>query len=240
MNSPVSTRTRVVLADDHALMREGLARLLSQQADIHVVAECGSGHHVLEVLRRMPVDVVVTDLSMPGLPPMDLIRRIRAEFERVAVLVLTMHAEDHYATRAFRAGASGFITKDSTAEQLLTALRRVAAGGAYVSAGLAERLAMGLARSGHAPRHESLSEREFEVFRHLVCGLRMTDIALQMHLSVKTVSTHKARIMQKLGVASMAALVRYGLEHSLFDQRLSGYPLPEMAYEQMRLPLHAN
>jgi DNA-binding NarL/FixJ family response regulator len=208
----------VVLADDHQLMREGLRRLLEGVQGIHVVAEACSGHEVLQILSQHPVDVAVLDLSMPGMPGMELIRRVKTDFPQVAVLVLTMHAEEQYALRAFRSGASGYLTKDSAAEELVQAIRKVASGGGYVTAALAERLAIGLntMRDGALP-HASLSDREFEVFRHIVAGQRMSEIADTLHLSIKTVSTHKTRILEKMGLDSTAALIRYALEHRLFD-----------------------
>jgi len=155
---------------------------------------------------------------MPGVPGMDLIKRLRSDFPRLRVLVLTMHTSDQFAMRAFRSGASGFLTKDSAATQLVQAIRKVATGGAYVPPELAERMAVGLNDLQDAPAHEHLSNREFEVYRHIVAGKRLTDIADELHLSIKTISTHKARIMEKLGVAGTASLVRYGLQHQLFEE----------------------
>lgn len=208
----------VVLADDHQLMREGLRRLLEATPGVRVVGEAADGHQTLELLRHQPADVAVLDLSMPGMTGMDLIRRVKTEFPQVAVLVLTMHAEEQYAMRAFRCGASGYLTKDSAATELVQAIRKVAGGGGYVTASLAERLAMGLSRANEAAPHASLSDREFEVFQRIVAGMRLTDIADELHLSVKTVSTHKTRILEKLGLDSTAALIRYGLEQHLFDE----------------------
>jgi DNA-binding NarL/FixJ family response regulator len=207
----------VILADDHQLMREGLRRLLEGASGIRVVAEASNGHEALQVLREHPVDVAVLDLSMPGMPGMELIHRVKTEFPQVAVLVLTMHAEEQYALRAFRSGASGYLTKDSAAEELVQAIRKVASGGGYVTPALAERLAIGLHSTHEAAPHAALSDREFEVFRHIVAGKRMTEIADELHLSIKTVSTHKMRILEKMGLDSTAALIRYGLEHKLFD-----------------------
>jgi DNA-binding NarL/FixJ family response regulator len=218
LSNPITGATTVVLADDHQILREGLVRLLAADADIEIVAEASNGHEVLDALRRHPVDVLVTDLSMPGMPVMDLIRRVKSEFPEVAVLVLTMHAEEQYALRAFRSGANGYLTKDSAGEQLVSAIRKVASGGVYVTPALAEHLAIGLRGAQGGARHEQLSNREFEVYRLIVSGKRLTDIADELHLSIKTISTHKARIMEKLGVDSTASLVRYGMEHRLFDE----------------------
>lgn len=218
MSNPITGAHTVVLADDHQMLREGLRRLLASEFDIEVVAEAGTGNEVLEALRRHPVDVVVLDLSMPGVPGMDLIKRIRADFPSVKVLVLTMHTSDQFAVRAFRSGASGFLTKDGAADQLVHAIRKIAAGGAYVPPELAERMAVGLNDLQDAPPHQQLSNREFEVYRHIMAGKRLTDIATDLHLSIKTISTHKAHIMEELGVAGTASLVRYGLQHGLFEE----------------------
>lgn len=207
----------VALVDDHQMLREGLSRLLSFEFDIEVVAEAGTGIGALEVLRCHQVDVLILDLSMPDMPGMDLIKRIRSDFPTVKVLVLTMHTEDQYAVRAFRSGASGFLTKASAASQLLEAIRKLANGGAYVPSALAERMVAGLKDLQDAPPHQQLSNREFEVYRHIVAGKRLTEIASELHLSIKTISTHKAHIMEKLRVDCNASLVRYGMQHQLFD-----------------------
>ena len=217
MNHAPSLDISVVLADDHQLMREGLRRLLDATPGMHVAGEAGSGHEALELLRRVAVDVAVLDLSMPGMTGMELIRRVKTEFPQVAVLVLTMHAEEQYAMRAFRCGASGYLTKDSAGDELVQAIRKVAGGGGYVTTALAERLAMGLSALREAPRHASLTDREFEVFRRIVAGQRLTEIADELHLSIKTVSTHKARVLEKMDLDSTAALIRYGLENRLFE-----------------------
>jgi DNA-binding NarL/FixJ family response regulator len=225
LSNPITGAITVVLADDHQLLREGLVRLLSAEVDLEVVDQAANGYEVLEALRRRQVDVLVTDLSMPGIPTMDLIKRVKAEYPDVAVLVLTMHAEEQYALRAFRSGANGYLTKDVAGDQLVGAIRKLASGGAYVSPELAEKLAIGLRELQGTPRHEQLSNREFEVYRLIVGGRRLTDIADELHLSIKTISTHKARIMEKLGVDSTASLVRYGMEHRLFEE--SAVPGPE-------------
>jgi DNA-binding NarL/FixJ family response regulator len=146
---------------------------------------------------------------------LELIRRIKAEWPSVAVLVLSMHAEEQYALRAFKGGANGYVTKDSAATELIAAVRKVAAGGAYVTASLAERVVQQLNGVVRVPRHAELSDRELDVLQRIVAGQRLTDIAEALHLSVKTVSTHKSRIQDKLHLPSMAALIRYGLEHQL-------------------------
>jgi DNA-binding NarL/FixJ family response regulator len=201
--------------------------VLSDHSDMEVAAEAATGHQLLDILRHDHVDVVVLDLSMPGIPGMDLIQRIRSDFPRVTVLVLTMHAEEHYAMRAFRCGAHGYLTKDSAGDQLVSAIRKISQGGLYVTPAMAERLAIGLRQVSQAPLHDTLSNRELEVYRRIVAGMRLTDIADALHLSIKTVSTHKSRIMEKLGLDGIASLVRYGLENNLFDESsASGAPAP--------------
>lgn len=203
---------RVVVVDDHAVVREGLVRILEATGLGFSVSEASSGFQALEWLRRNPVDVAIVDLSMPGMSGIDLIRRIRSEFPGTAVLVLSMHAEEQYAMRAFKAGAAGYVTKDRAGAELVDAINKVARGGAYVTPSLAERVVQQLNGSAQVPRHESLSDRELEVLRRVVAGERLSDIANTLHLSIKTVSTHKRRIQDKLGLPSTAALVRYGME----------------------------
>jgi DNA-binding NarL/FixJ family response regulator len=207
----------LLLVDDHRLVREGLRRVLESCDDIRVAGEAESGHEALDVARRERLDMVVTDLTMPGLSGIDLVRRFKSEFPSLPLLVLTMHAEEQYALRAFRAGANGYMTKDCAADQLVGAVRKVAAGGAYVSPSLAERLAIELNGLREAPVHTLLSDREFEVFRLIVAGKRLTEIADMLHLSVKTVSTHKTRVLEKMHLDNTAGLIKYGLTHKLFD-----------------------
>ena len=206
---------RVLLVDDHTIVREGLKRILGATQDGWIVAEQGSGFRALDHLRHHACDLAIVDLSMPGMSGFELIRRIRAEFARLPVLVLSMHAEEEYALRAFKAGANGYITKDSASDELAVAARKVARGGTYVSTSLAERVVQQLNGSVDMPRHARLSERELEVLRRIVAGQRVSEIAEALHLSVKTISTHKTRIMDKLQAPGTAALVRYGLQHGL-------------------------
>ncbi|MGE0357328.1 MAG: response regulator [Burkholderiales bacterium] len=207
--------TRVLVADDHAIVREGLKRILEGQEGIDVVGEATNGHEVLERVREGGFDILMLDLSMPGKSGIDLIKQVKDESPKLRVLVLTMHEEDQYAVRAIRAGASGYLTKESAPGQLVSALRRLAEGRLYISANVAEQLALDVQpRDDEAP-HRHLSDREFEVFQLLVSGRSISEIAAQLHLSVKTVSTHKTRILQKMSVASVADLVRYAIRHRL-------------------------
>jgi DNA-binding NarL/FixJ family response regulator len=201
---------RVLIADDHKIVRDGLRRILAAQPDVEVAAEAADGDQALALVRTGEFDVALLDVSMPGLSGIDLIKRLRIERPGLRLLVLSMHGEDQYAARALKAGASGYLNKDSAAEMLVGALRKVAAGGVHIG----EAAAASLMASASA--HQALSNREFEVLRLLVEGKSPTDIAEQLHLSVKTVSTHKTRLQEKLGLKSTAELVRYALENKLF------------------------
>jgi DNA-binding NarL/FixJ family response regulator len=206
---------RILIVDDHAVVREGLLRILEGTGRGWNVAEASTGFQALEWMRRHPVDLAIVDLSMPGMSGIDLIGRIRHEFVSTHVLVLSMHAEEQYALRAFKAGAAGYVTKDRASAELVDAVAKVASGGAYVTSSLAERVVLQLNGTTDAPRHDRLSNRELEVLRRIVAGERIGDIATALHLSIKTVSTHKRRIQDKLGLPSTAALVRYGMEQGL-------------------------
>lgn len=209
------TPLRVLIVDDHAVVREGIARILGATGEGWTVGEASGGFQALDWLRQQRADVAIVDLSMPGMSGLELVKRIRAEFGRLPVLVLSMHAEEQYAMRAFKAGANGYITKDGASDELIRAVHKVAAGGAYVSADLAERVVLQLNGGVGVARHAQLSDRELEVLRRLVAGQRPTEIAQALHLSVKTISTHKSRIQEKLELPTLADLVRYGLEHDL-------------------------
>jgi len=216
--APTGRGTSLVLADDHRLIREGIRRILEGHPDLEVVGEADDGHQLLSLARQTGAHVAIIDLNMPGLSGMNLIRRIRQEIPGCAVLVLSMYGEELYAMRALKSGAQGYLTKDSATDELVLAVRKVAAGGCYLSRRMAERVAMSLAHQDDVPRHEQLTDREFEVFRYIVAGQRISEISRAIHLSVKTVSTHKSRILQKMQLDSTAALIRYGLENRLFPE----------------------
>jgi len=203
--------TRILLADDHKIVRDGLRRILAAQADLEVAGEAANGDEALALVKANEYDVAVLDMSMPGLSGIDLIKRLRIERPKLRLLVLSMHGEDQYAARALKAGASGYLTKDSAAELLVGALRKIAGGGVHIGEAAAASL-VATERSSH----RKLSDREFEVLRLLVAGRSPTDVAGQLHLSVKTVSTHKTRMLEKLGLRTTADLVRYALENKLF------------------------
>ena len=206
---------RVVIADDHTILREGLRQLLGAATDIEVAGEAADGFEVLARVRGLDFDVLLLDMSMPGKSGIELIKQVKAEKPRLRVLVLSMHEEAQYAVRAIKAGASGYVTKDSAGTQLVTAIRKVANGGAFITAEVAEQLALGAMPDAEQPPHALLSDREYGVFELLVSGHTVTDIAGRLNLSGKTVSTHKARLMEKLGIDNQADLVRYAMKHGV-------------------------
>ena len=206
----------MLLVDDHAIVREGLKHVLSPKGCNWTLTEAETGFQALELLRTRDFDLVLVDLSLPGMNGLDLIRRIKAEMSAVRVLVLSMHAEEQYALRAFKAGADGYVTKDMAATELVGAVRKVAVGRAYVSASLAESVVRRL-NGAKAPLHSLLTDREFVVLRRVAGGRGLTEIASALHLSAKTVSAHKTRIQEKLQVSSTAELVRYALHNCIGD-----------------------
>jgi len=208
---------RVLLADDHAVVRAGLREILTDAGDITVAGEATNGQEVMVQIRGQDFDVAVLDMSMPGRSGIDLIKQVKSEKPKLRILILSMHSEQQYAVRALKAGASGYLTKESAADELVAAIRRIAAGGAYVTPETAERLALDANRASDAPPHTLLSDREFQVFQLIAKGSAVGEIAKQLSLSVKTVSTHKTRIMEKMGLANQAELIRYALEHKLLD-----------------------
>jgi DNA-binding NarL/FixJ family response regulator len=209
---------RIVIADDHTLVREGLKRLVSSVDGMQVVGEAADGIETLQRVRELVFEVLLLDLSMPGRNGMELIKLICAENPKVRILVLSMHQELQYAVRAIKSGARGYLTKESAPEQLEQAIRKIAEGGAYISAEVAQQLALGaMPGGGQAAPHERLSDREFDVFRLLVQGLSATEIADRLALSVKTVSTHKSHLLSKMELSNISDLVRYAMKHGLVD-----------------------
>ncbi|AZS79632.1 MULTISPECIES: response regulator [Achromobacter] len=215
----------LMLADDHTLLREGLRRLLEQAGDIQVAGEARDGSEALRQLAVRSWDLLVLDMSMPGRDGVGLIRQIKTEFPAVPILVLTMHGEQQYAVQAIKAGAAGYLTKDSAADELVQAVRQVAAGGRYLSRSLAESIVFERHGDISGQPHLSLSDRELSVFRYLASGLNNSDIARLLFLSIKTVSTYKGRILVKMQLRNQADLVRYAIKHRLFDEQDGPGPL---------------
>ena len=209
--------TRVLIADDHALVRDGLRQILRSASGLEVAGEASDGATTIAMIRATAADVLVLDLSMPGRNGVELLKQIKDEKPALRILVLTMHAEQQYAVRAFKAGASGYLTKESASAELVTAVSKVAAGGVYVSLAMAERLAQSLNEPADDLPHQRLSDREFEVFRRIAAGETITQIAQALSVSAKTVSTYKTRILEKMQMPHETALVRYAMRHKLFD-----------------------
>jgi len=209
---------RVLLADDHAIVRAGLKEILAATGDMTVAGEATNGQEVMAQIRARDFDVAVLDMSMPGRSGIELIKQVKDEKPKLRILVLTMHSEAQYAVRALKAGASGYLTKEAAADQLVAAIRKIAAGGAYVSSETAERLVLDTAPQAVVAPHTLLSDREFQVLQMIAGGKTVGEIAKRLSLSVKTVSTHKTRILHKMGLANQAELIRYALEHKLLDE----------------------
>ncbi|MDH5709776.1 MAG: response regulator transcription factor [Hylemonella sp.] len=206
---------RLVIADDHAIVRGGLRQIFATVPDFEVVGEAVNGAEVLDWVRQQEADLLLMDLNMPGVSGPDLITRIRAHRPRLPILVLSMHNEAQVAARVLKAGANGYITKDSEPDLLLGAMRKVAAGGKYIVPELAERMVFDVSLPDQQAPHSQLSDRELEVLRLLIAGLSINSIAEQLFISNKTVSTHKTRLMEKLNLTSMADLMRYAMQHDL-------------------------
>jgi len=210
---------KVIIADDHALMRDGLRRILesARECQFEVVGEGCDSATTLALVRERDARVLVLDLSMPGRSGVDLIKQIKDEKPALRILVLTMHAEQQYAVRAFKAGASGYLTKECASTELVSAVTKIASGGVYISMTMAERFAQSLNEPADTLPHQRLSDREFEVFRRIASGQTITEIAQELCVSAKTVSTYKVRILEKMQMPHEAALVRYAMRHKLLD-----------------------
>lgn len=205
----------LLIVDDHAVVRRGLRQILQDEPGLAVQAEAADGHEALEAVRARSFDVVVLDVSMPGRNGLEVLEEIRRARPSLPVLILSVHPEEQLALRLLKAGAAGYVSKDSAPEELVTAIRRVAKGGKYMSPTLADRLVEHLQAPAAEPRHESLSDREFEVLLALAGGQRIKEIAAHHNLSVKTVSTYRARVLRKLGVQSNAELTLYAARQGL-------------------------
>ncbi|MEY2689393.1 MAG: hypothetical protein RL375_3592 [Pseudomonadota bacterium] len=206
---------RIAIVDDHAVVRAGLRQFLADQADFIVIGEAANGREALDIVRRGEVDVVLLDIAMPGQNGVDALAAIRARAPTLAVLILSGHDEAHYATTLLRLGASGYLGKDCDPDELVKAVRTVARGRKYITAGVAERLADGLAGGEAGPAHDQLSERELQIFLRLAQGETIGTIALTLSLSVKTVSTYRSRVMDKMQLASNSDLTYYAIKNGL-------------------------
>ena len=208
---------RIIIADDHAIVRQGLRQMLAGTTDMELVGEAKDAAELLELFRKQSCDVVVLDVSMPGRNGLEVLKELKSEHPHLAILMLTMHSQDQYAVRALQAGAAGYLTKDSAPAELITAIRRVAAGGKYITAALAEALADYLESKADKPPHESLSDREFEVLRKIGAGKTVSEIAEELFLSPNTISTYRARLLEKLKLHTTAELIHYAITNRLID-----------------------
>lgn len=206
---------RVLVVDDHPVVRKGIIHILEEDPGVETCVEAGSSAELMERLAGERWDVVVLDINLPDRNGLDVLRDLKAAYPRLPVLVLSVYPEDQYAVMALRAGAAGYLPKDGLAEELLTALHKVASGGRYITQHLAERLAENLVSPAEEHPHQRLSEREFQVLLGLASGKRLKDIARDMSLSVKTVSTYRARVLEKMGMTNNAQLTQYALRHNL-------------------------
>jgi len=208
---------RIIIADDHPLIREGLKYILSTNPAYAVAAEVGDGHGLLSAIRQDSYDIALVDMLMPGKNGIELIQQLHQEKPELRILVISSHKEDIYAVRAIRAGASGYLCKDHAASELLHAVNRLASGRMYITEDVAEELALSSMHTAPVKQHSLLSDREYQVFLKLASGKTITEISERLNLSLKTVSTYKARIFQKLSFNSVYDVCRYALEHKLLD-----------------------
>jgi DNA-binding NarL/FixJ family response regulator len=208
---------RILLCDDHPLLREGLKRILLQQSDIKIVEEAGNGSELLEKSAAARFDVIVLDITLPDMNGLDVLKSLQAAGNRAGVLVLSMHPEEQYASRALKAGAAGYMQKESAPEELVAAVRKIARGGKYVTATLAEKLAFDLGGSTDKAPHEVLSDREYQVLCLLASGKAIKEIALELKLSAPTIATYRSRVMTKLELSTTVDIVRYALAHKLVE-----------------------
>jgi len=206
---------RILIADDHNIVRQGLRQFIALAPDLNIVGEAANGQQVLAMLAERGCDILLLDLSMPGLSGVELIKRIRQNETAPRILVLSMHNEAQLVSRALKAGAVGYLTKDSDPEMLIGAIRKVAKGGRYIDPVLVDEMVFEQGLGDGKPPHEKLSDREFQIFHLLVAGKSVNGIAESLSLSAKTVSTHKLRLMQKMQMQSIAELIRYAMEQRL-------------------------
>ncbi len=213
MSKPI----RVLIADDHAIVRQGLRQILSDTPDLTVAGEAENGVQAVQMVRSGEWDVVLMDVSMPDRNGIDALKLIKKEFPRLPVLILSMYPEEQYAIRALKAGAAGYLTKQSAPDLLVTAIRQVASGKKYVSPSLAEELANAIGEDTERPAHEKLSDREYQTLCMIASGKTPTEIAEALNLSVKTVSVYRARLLEKMHLRNNAELTHYGLKHGLAE-----------------------
>ncbi|UCC88977.1 MAG: response regulator transcription factor [Anaerolineales bacterium] len=208
---------RVLIADDHPIVRQGLRQILSEISDMAVAGEAVNGQEALDQVRAGGWDVLVLDITMPDRSGLDILRELKHQQPDLPVLVLSIHAEEQFAVRLLKAGASGYLTKENAPDELVKAIRKVVGGGKYISQSLAESLAFNLDVASDGPRHETLSDREFQVLQLVASGKTLTEIAEELSLSAKTVSTYRSRLLEKMNLKTNAEIVRYAIENRLVE-----------------------
>ena len=208
---------RILVADDHRIVREGLKQILAENPDMTVTDEASNGQEVLTKIRKTECDVVLLDISMPGRSGLDILKQLKTERPRLSVLVLSMYSEEQYAMRALRAGAAGYMTKESAPDELIDAIRKVSTGRKYISPSVAEKMAFSLADDDERPPHENLSDREYQVMCMIASGKTIKAIADELSLSVKTVSTYRTRILEKMKMKNNAELTHYSIQNRLVE-----------------------
>ena len=206
---------KILIADDHAIVREGLKQIVSETSDIGVYGEATNGQQVIELVKKNHYDVVVLDIAMPGRGGIETLKQLKLEKLMQPVLVLSMYPEEQYAARALRAGAAGYLTKESAPEELVTAIRKVSLGGKYISSSLAEKLAIGMEKENDKALHEKLSDREYQVVLMIASGKTVKEIANELSLSVKTISTNRSRALRKMGMKNNAEITFYVIKEGL-------------------------
>ncbi len=208
---------KIFIADDHAIVRKGLKQIVGDTSDMVIAGEAGNGHEALDKVLKNDYDVIVLDISMPGINGLDVLKQIKSQKPKLPILALTMHPEEQYAVRVLRAGASGYLTKESASDELITAIKRVSTGRKYVSSSLAEKLAFGLEVDSEKPLHENLSDREYQVMCMIASGKTVKEIAGELFLSAKTVSTYRTRILEKMNMKNNAELTHYAIKQGLVE-----------------------
>jgi two-component system invasion response regulator UvrY len=208
---------RILIADDHPMFREGLRRILAGYPDFNVADEASNGQEVFEKVQNNEYDMVLLDIAMPGTPGLEVLKRLKNEKPKLPVLVLSMYPEEQYAVRVIKAGASGYLTKQSASKELITAIRRISGGRKYITSSIAERLADDVEPIAEKPLHDTLSDRELEVYRMIAAGKTTTQIAEELFLSGKTISTYRSRILEKMKMKTNAELIHYAIKHNMFD-----------------------
>ena len=206
---------KILIADDHPIVRQGLKQIISEYPDMTVADEAGNGKEVLSKVAKKDYDIVLLDISMPGRNGLDILKELKTKKPKLPVLVLSIYPEDQYAVRVLKLGAAGYLTKESVPEELVAAIRKVARGRKYVSNYLAEKLASDLEINAEKPLHENLSDREYQVMFMIASGKRLKEISEELSLSIKTISTYRSRIMDKMKMRNNAELIRYALQNNL-------------------------